>query len=245
MNITQKLLTKNHYSRSGEKQGTIQYIVVHWVGNPNTSALANRNYFENLKITHQRQASAHYIVGLNGEILQCIPDDEVAFHSGNYNMNRKSIGIENCHPDWTGKFTDMTYNSLLDLVVSLCKKYKISADKVIRHYDVTGKSCPKYFVEHNAEWEGFRNRVRARLGETKKEEGFEMAKAYHNGKTEEDCYKDCDFTKKTGYLDKYEVCECLGIVTNSKGENAYIVKYKITGSGNQALGFVRYSGGVK
>lgn len=180
--ITQKLLTKNKYSRSGEKQPKIEYIVVHWVGNANTSAIANRNYFENLRITHKTQASAHYIIGLNGEIIQCIPDDEVAFHSGNYNMNRKSIGIENCHPDWSGKFTDMTYNSLLDLVVSLCKKYRISADKVIRHYDVTGKSCPKYFVEHNAEWEGFRNRIRARLGETKKEEEFEMAKTYRNRK---------------------------------------------------------------
>lgn len=160
-------------------------------------------------------------------------------------MNRKSIGIENCHPDWSGKFTDMTYNSLLDLVVSLCKKYRISADKVIRHYDVTGKSCPKYFVEHNAEWEGFRNRIRARLGETKKEEEFEMAKTYRNGSTSEICYKDSDFKTRTGSLDRYEVAECLGIVTNSKGENAYIVKYKITGTNNQALGFVRYNGGVK
>lgn len=245
MNITQKLLTKNHYSRSGEKQPKIEYIVVHWVGNANTSALANRNYFENLRITHKTQASAHYIVGLNGEVIQCIPDDEVAFHSGNYNMNRKSIGIENCHPDWTGKFTDMTYYSLLDLVVSLCKKYRISADKVIRHYDVTGKCCPKYFVEHNAEWEGFRNRIRDRLGETKKEEEFEMAKTYRNGSSTEICYKDSDFKTRTGSLDRYEVAECLGVVTNSKGQNAYIVKYKITGSNNQALGFVKYSGGVK
>lgn len=246
MEITPKLLTKNHYSRSGEIQPKIEYIVVHWVGNANTSALANRNYFENLKVTHNTQASAHYIIGLNGEILQCIPDNEVAFHSGNYNMNRKSIGIENCHPDWEGKFNDLTYESLVDLLVYLCKKYFISVNKIIRHYDVTGKICPKYYVNHNAEWEGLKNRVRERLGQEKpKEEEFEMAKTYKNGSTSEICYKDCDFKTKTGSLDKYEICECLGIVVNSKGENAYIVKYKINNSNNQALGFVKYNGGIK
>lgn len=246
MEIITKLLTPNKYSRPQEKQPKIEYIIVHYVGNPNTSALANRNYFENLRITKKLQASAHYIIGLNGEIIQCIPDNEVAFHSGNYTMNRRSIGIENCHPDWSGKFNDTTYESLVDLCVYLCKKHLISADKIIRHYDVTKKECPKYFVQHQAEWEGFKNRVREKLGQEKpKEEEFEMAKTYKNGSTSEICYKDCDFKTKTGSLDKYEQCECLGVVTNSKGQNAYIVKYKINGSNNQALGFVKYSGGVK
>ena len=66
MNIEERLLTINPYSRSGEKQGKIQNIVVHWVGNANSSAVANRNYFENLKNTHTTSASSHYIVGLNG-----------------------------------------------------------------------------------------------------------------------------------------------------------------------------------
>ena len=122
MNIEDRLLTINPYSRSGEKQNKIQYIVVHWVGNANTSALANRNYFENLKNTHQTSASSHYIIGLNGEIIRCIPENEVAFHSGSYSRNRNSIGIEDCHPDWNGKFNDATYNSLVELCAD--KYYK-------------------------------------------------------------------------------------------------------------------------
>lgn len=246
MNISQKLLTINKYSRSGEKQSNIEYLVIHWVGNANTSAINNRNYFENLRITKRLQASAHYIVGLNGEIIQCIPDNEVAFHAGNYNMNRKSIGIENCHPDWTGKFNESTYEALIELCIWLCKKHNIKADKIIRHYDATKKVCPKYYVEHQAEWEGFKNRIREKLGQEKpKEEDFEMPKTYKNGSTSEPCYKDCDFKTKTGSLDKYETCECLGIVNNSKGQAAYIVKYKINGGNNQALGFVKYNGGIK
>lgn len=152
MKVEDKLLTINPYSRSGEKQNKIEYIVVHYVGNANTSATANRNYFNNLAKTHSTSASSHYIIGLNGEIIRCIPDDEVAFHSGSYSMNRKSIGIEDCHPDWNGKFTDDTYNALVELCADLCKKYGISINNVIRHYDVTGKSCPKYYVEHQDEW---------------------------------------------------------------------------------------------
>lgn len=48
MEIQDMLLDPNPYSRTGEEQGEIQYIVVHWVGNANTSAKANRDYFNNL-----------------------------------------------------------------------------------------------------------------------------------------------------------------------------------------------------
>lgn len=236
-----KLLTKNRYSRSGEKQNKIEYIIIHWVANPGSTAMQNRNYFENLRITHKTQASAHYIIGLNGEIIQCIPDNEVAFHSGNYNMNRKSIGIENCHPDWTGKFNDSTYESLLNLVAELCKKYNLGVDKIIRHHDVTGKDCPRYYVTHQAEWEGFKNRVRNKLGQEKpKEEEFEMAKTYRNGSTTEPVYADTTLKVKTGSLDKYEVCECLAVV-----EGRYLVKYKVNKSNAYKTGFVKYNGGIK
>lgn len=163
MNVQEKLLTINPYSRSGEKQGKIEKIVVHWVGNANTSAIANRNYFNNLKDTHATSASAHYIIGLNGEIIRCVPDDEVAFHAGDRTMNRKSIGIENCHPDWNGKFNSNTYNSLIELCVELCKKYNLTEKDVIRHYDVTKKDCPHYYVQNPGEWQKIKNDIANKL----------------------------------------------------------------------------------
>lgn len=163
MNIEERFLTINPYSRSGEKQGKIKKIVTHWVGNANTSAMANRNYFNNLKDTHETYASSQYIIGLVGEIIYCVPEDEVAFHSGDRTMNRCSIGIENCHPDWNGKFNDKTYNSLLELCAELCKKYGLTENDVIRHYDVTKKCCPKYYVEHNEAWQQFKNDLKAKL----------------------------------------------------------------------------------
>ena len=153
--IADKLLD-NERARPGTKRNNITTIVVHWVGNPNTSAINNRNYFNN-KTANVNDVSAHYIVGLDGEIIRCIPDNEVAHHAKQ--ANPYSIGIEVCHPDWNGRFNYKSYLSLLKLVSWLCDKYDISADNVIRHHDVTGKDCPKYFVTYESEWRLFKKRL--------------------------------------------------------------------------------------
>ena len=120
------------------------------------------NYFENLKDTHERSASSHYIVGLEGEILQCIPLDEIAYASNN--RNNDTIAIECCHPDATGKFNSMTYESLVNLTAALCNTYNLDPNKdVIRHYDVTGKLCPLYFVENEDEWHYFLMQVNSKM----------------------------------------------------------------------------------
>lgn len=163
MNIIEKLLSINPFSRPGTKLKNIKNIVIHWVGNAGSSALGNRNYFESLK-DKGIYASAHYIIGLNGEIIRCIPEDEMAYHAGNWNINCNSIGIENCHPDWGGKFNDNTYNSLVELIVDICKRYGLNENAIIRHYDVTGKVCPKYYVENQSAFEQLKADVASKLG---------------------------------------------------------------------------------
>ena len=239
MDIIEMLLTINPYSRSGEKQNKLEYLVLHWVGNAGSSAVANRNYFENLRHTHKTYASSQYIVGLEGEKIHCIPDDEVAFHSGSYSMNRKSIGIEVCHPDWDGKFNEKTYDSLVELCAELCKKYEIPINNVIRHYDVTGKNCPKYYVEHEEAWEQLKQDINNKInGEVvpvpEPEEGSEEIPMYKfkNGRTVEPIYADSRHTIKIGSLNKYEVCDCFGIF-----DGAPMVRYQVGNSGNYKIGF--------
>lgn len=163
MQIQMKYLTSNRYSRPRLPLYKVTKLVIHWVGNPKSSALANRNYFENLKSGNSKTyASSHYIVGLEGEVIQCIPDNERAYHAKS--ANAYALGIETCHPDWEGKFTDRTYASLVELCTLLCKKYSLDPRQdLIRHYDVTGKSCPKYYVQHPAAWEKFKKDVATRL----------------------------------------------------------------------------------
>lgn len=142
MTITDNYLTINEYSRPGIKRTQTTKIAVHYVGNPNTSALANRNYFENCKNSH-KYVSSNYIVGLCGEVTCCVPDEEIAYCTNQ--ANAYSVSIETCHPKADGVFTDRTYVSLCELCAMLLKKYKLTVNDLIRHYDVTQKQCPLYW----------------------------------------------------------------------------------------------------
>lgn len=247
MDIEDRLLTISPYCRSGEKQGIIVNIVVHWVGNAGSSAIGNRNYFNSLATSHKTYASSHYIIGLNGEIIRCIPEDEVAFHAGSYSMNRKSIGIETCHPDWEGKFNKITYNSLVELCVDICRRYNLGIDAIIRHYDVTGKECPRYYVRNESEWIKFKNDVANNLGQATTNVAVpevkgsdEPVRRYKNGSTKETIYADTELTKAIGSLSPYEECDCFGIF-NSRP----MVRYKVDGTNNYKIGFAVWKDGVR
>ena len=148
--IDVELLTPNEYSRPQIPIESVQYIAVHYTANPGATAIANRNYFENLANTHDTKVSSHFVVGLEGEVVQCIPTSEMSYATNSRNVD--TLSIECCHPDETGKFNDATYDSVVKLTAWLCKRFDLTSENVIRHYDVTGKDCPKYYVENPDAW---------------------------------------------------------------------------------------------
>ena len=89
--------------------------------------------------------------------------DEQAFASRG--RNNDTIAIEVCHPDVEGEFNSITYETLVDLTAELCKMYSLKGEDVIRHYDVTEKICPKYYVENEEAWEILKNDIEIRLKE--------------------------------------------------------------------------------
>jgi hypothetical protein len=126
--------------------------------------MANRNYFENG--SGGNHVSAHYIVGLQGEILQCVPENERVAHAGKSfgkqwdamakTNNSKYLGIEVCHPGADGQFLPATYTELVKLTADICKRHSFDPRKqVLRHYDVTGKNCPLYYVKNEPAWAKF------------------------------------------------------------------------------------------
>lgn len=157
--IKENLLPINKYSRPGTKVDKITAVVVHYVGNPGTTAAQNRSYFNNLATMGTTYASSHYVVGLEGEIIQCVPLDEIAYASNN--RNHDTISIECCHEDSEGKFNPKTYESLVELTAALCRTYGLEPETdIIRHYDVTGKLCPIYYVKNEEEWYAFKLAVK-------------------------------------------------------------------------------------
>ncbi len=152
-----ELLTVNPYSRPGTALEKVNGIVIHYTANPGATAIANRNYFENLKDTHTTKASSHFVVGLEGEIVQCIPTAEIAYASNDRNSD--TISIECCYKNEDGSFEQATYDSVIRLTAWLCEKFGLTSEDVIRHYDVTGKLCPLYYVEHEDAWTQFKKDV--------------------------------------------------------------------------------------
>lgn len=133
-------------SRTGRQLSDIKSIVIHYVGNPNSTAKNNRDYFDKESTT----VSSHFVVGLEGEIIQCLPLYERSAASNHRNSD--TISIEVCHPDESGKYNDATYASVVKLSAWLCNKFSLNESGIIRHYDVTGKLCPKYYVENEDAW---------------------------------------------------------------------------------------------
>jgi N-acetylmuramoyl-L-alanine amidase len=175
--ITKHLL--DNYNRPKTKLTELKAIVVHYTANtnPGAHAMANRNYFNtqphiiNKKTGEIVYASAHYIVD-DKTIIQCIPDDEVAYHVGAKSYkeliytqigiprsgkpNNYTIGIEMC-VNSDGDYPLMHKNTI-DLIRFLLDKYRMDRKNLFRHYDITGKKCPLMFIEE-AKWLGFLNEI--------------------------------------------------------------------------------------
>ncbi len=161
--VEQDYIPVNDWSRPGTPLEDINAVVIHYVGNPGTTARANRNYFASLSSGKEgTYASSHFVVGLEGEVVQCVPLTEVAYASNT--RNGDTVSIEVCHPDETGEFSPVTYGRCVELAAWLCREFKLDPETdVIRHYDVTGKECPLYYVEHPEAWEQLKADVAAEL----------------------------------------------------------------------------------
>lgn len=135
--IDVQLLTPNAYSRPQIAIENVNYIAIHYTANPGATAQANRNYFENLATTQETKVSSHFVVGLEGEVVQCIPTSEMSYATNARNVD--TVSIECCHMDETGAFETATYDSVVKLSAWLCTRFGLTEENVIRHYDVTGK----------------------------------------------------------------------------------------------------------
>lgn len=161
MKILQMTANSSNYTKN--RPSKIQYIVVHYTANNGDTAIGNGKYFQ----FPNRNASAHYFVDDN-DIVQSVQDTDVAWHCGantyihKYCRNNNAIGVEMCsRKDSKGEYyiTDETFKLTISLVKSLMKKYNIPISNVIRHYDVTGKLCPRPFVKNLTMWDNFKKEV--------------------------------------------------------------------------------------
>lgn len=181
MGYKTKILLANRRNY-GSKRSTrvIKFLVYHYTANDGDTDEANAKYFHNNIV----KASAHRFVD-DDSVTISVPDNYVAYHCGGglqgreghkfYKIctNTNSIGIEMCDTIKNGKYevSSKTRANAIALGKEIVKRYGIKKENVIRHYDVTGKNCPAYFVKDEEAWKKFRDEI----FETKKKE----FKTYH------------------------------------------------------------------
>lgn len=133
--------------RTERGRAQIRYIVIHGAVNGRLAA----------------GTSVHYII-LGDRTQQQMREQETAWHCGTrgvyyhpYCRNGNSIGVALCSQVRDGRqvFLPGTVRHAQALVRMLMERYGIPAENVLRHYDVTHKTCPVPFVEHAASWTAF------------------------------------------------------------------------------------------
>lgn len=154
--VTQNILEVGK-ARRGLKLEGIKNIVIHYTGNPGTTAKQNRSFFAQ----PGTEVCSHFVVGIDGEIIQCVPLDEQSAASNWRNCD--TISIEVCHKKADGKFSSEAYASVVKLTAWLCSELDLSEKDVIRHHDITGKDCPLYYVKHPDEWEKLKSDVASKI----------------------------------------------------------------------------------
>lgn len=145
----------------GLRAHKVEYIVIHYTAGRGDTAQNNGNYFAKNSVG----ASAHWFVDENDAVLS-VPEEFVAWHCGGAAYkhpacrNSNSIGVELCSEmdaEGTYYFTAETVENAQELVRQLMEKYNVPAERVIRHYDVTGKTCPAPFVGAGKDaWDEFK-----------------------------------------------------------------------------------------
>ena len=169
--MKKELLKNGHRCRPGG-QFEKTSLTIHSTGNPASSAQNERDWLDNP--SNRREASWHYVVDEKG-VIQAIPDEEEAWHCGNTIGNRFSIGLEICE----GGDREKTLRNAVDFVVQKMKEYGFSLTDIVRHYDWTGKNCPrilidKKYIKDGMDWEWFMKEIESRLRKEK-----EMEKVYN------------------------------------------------------------------
>lgn len=173
-------------ARTGEPMRKVLAFVVHYAGAPGGHPRGMWHHFVSTAAPGKIPASSHYAIALDGELYRFIPESEEAFTHGagaaGYTAfarslfvdakrgvypHDKSIGVEVCHPDASGIFTAASRRALVELGASVVSRHRLERWQVVRHYDITAKLCPKYYVEHPVEWDRLRDDImRAAKGRT-------------------------------------------------------------------------------
>lgn len=145
--------TNNYTDASRPTKHRIRYIVIH---DTEGSCAAAVNWFQN----PAAQASAHYVVCLDGTVIQTVRERNIAWQAGNWPVNQASIGIEHEGYADSAYYTRAQYLASAALVRYLARKYGIPVNRngIVGHENVPGATHTDPGVNWN--WSFYMGQIR-------------------------------------------------------------------------------------
>jgi hypothetical protein len=209
------------------------------------------NIFQN----PNRNASANYCIGIDGDIVCSVDEENRAWTSSNRNNDCQAITIEvsNCEYGEPWDISDESWDSLVNLCVDICKRYdfRLNYDgtpegSLTRHDMFASTNCPGETL--GGRFDELETTVNAILDgdepqPTPEPQPQPGEQEYQNGSTPEPVYCNQYMTHQIGELSPYERCVCIGTY-----QGLFIVRYEVDGTrdsqGNfdEKIGFVAYDG---
>lgn len=146
--IVENYLKKSYMTRSTEKLKKVNYVVIHSAYEKNSNIEKEIARINSLSYQDEKYYSVHYIIGIDGECVNIVPEGEVTYSTNNIELNYYIISIECCIEKETGEFSKKTIKKLVQLLYYLKHKYNLSNSDILLHYDITGTRCPKFYVDN-------------------------------------------------------------------------------------------------
>lgn len=185
MEIRKEHIDIGKESRPGKELKSVEAVIVHWTGVPKQSWQTVRKWWDD--DSNGVYGSAHFIIDINGTIIECIPPGEVAYHVGSKvdeytefakhyfgknvcsdydSPNNYCIGVECIPVDSEGNYTEATSEARIDLLSHLLTDNGLTVDNLLMHSHIRkiqSKVCPKKEAIDPAEWELLKYRVQERM----------------------------------------------------------------------------------
>ena len=154
---------RRHAKKNSYKYGYKRFkddilgIVIHNTGLTNDTAKNECDYFAT---GNTRCAGAHIFIDLDGKAGKSISLDKIAWSVGDsanghgkyYNTlnNTNTVSIELC-AILNREISEAQKKKLIS-VIKYIKRHCPNVKYIVRHYDITTKDCPSYYVAHKDEW---------------------------------------------------------------------------------------------
>jgi hypothetical protein len=135
-----------NYCQARRGVAEIDLIVIH---------IAEGSYSGTISWFKNRAAgvSAHYVVGSRGKVAQCVRNEDIAYHAGDWTYNKRSVGIEHAGYASNPRAFRGKYETSAKLSAYLSRRYNIPVDKdhFVLHRNVPGvnKTCPGYYFNYD------------------------------------------------------------------------------------------------